>query len=236
MTQESAQTSQPSSINDLVPKMRLQGTVRETRLHGVAVDIGLEYEGFLHISQLSSNHVNRVCDVVQAGDSVAVWVSSVHPEQGRIGLTLIEPPEVSWNELAEGQVYSGTVTRIESYGAFVDIGAERPGLLHVREMAAGYIEHPSELVDLDSEVEVRVLKLDRRRRRIDLTMIGLETKAPDEPEEPSEQEPDQTTMELALQRAYAEDKEAKPHREEKQLSGFAERQDIVARTVERHSK
>ena len=143
MTEELAQ---PGAVTDLQPKMRLSGVIKETQLYGAVVDIGLEYNGVVHISQLAPRRVNRVVDVVQPGDEVTVWVTKVNSEKGRIGLTMVQPAQVDWNELEEGQIHTGTVTRMERYGAFVDIGAERPGLLHVREMSAGYVQSPSDLV------------------------------------------------------------------------------------------
>jgi small subunit ribosomal protein S1 len=239
---EATPTNQPIPITALEPKTRLEGTVKETRLHGAVIDIGLEYDGLLHISQLSpNNNINRVTDVIKPGDSVTVWVAKVHSGQKRISLTMVEPPKVAWNEMAEGQICTGAVTRIESYGAFVDIGAERPGLLHVREMSSGYVGHPSELVSMGEEVDVRILKVDRRKRRIDLTMMGLEAKVEEEPEIEElseEEETSQTSMELALQRAYAagQEQESKPRSEKKRQTDFSERQDIMARTLEQHSE
>lgn len=229
---ELTQSPQPRSITDLRPKMRLQGVVKETQLYGAVVDIDLEQDGLVHISQLSPTRVNRVTDVVQPGDSVTVWVTKVDPAQGRIGLTMIEPLRVDWHELAEGQVHTGTVTRIESYGAFIDIGAERPGLLHVREMSVGYVRHPSELLRVGEEVEVRILKLDRRKRRIDLTMMGIEAESEDEPEE----EPTRTAMEIALEHARARQQEPERRHEKRQPPDLSEREDILTRTLEQHSK
>lgn len=221
------------TIADLRPKMRLEGIVRETQLYGAVVDIGLEYDGMVHISQLSTQRVNRVADVVQPGDSVIVWVTEVSTQKGRIGLTMVEPPRVDWGELAEGQIYTGTVTRLERYGAFVDIGAGRAGLLHVREMSAGYVRDPSELVKMGEEVEVRILKVDRQKRRIDLSMMGIADQIEEEPEEGEVDE--RTAMEIALQQAQAQ--RAPGRRRGKQRSpDLSEREDILARTLEQHSK
>ncbi|MFQ6099670.1 MAG: S1 RNA-binding domain-containing protein [Anaerolineae bacterium] len=223
-----------TSITDLQPKMRLRGTVKETHMYGAVVDIGLERDGVIHISQLSPTQVNRVTDVVQPGDSVTVWVTKVDPARGQIGLTMIEPPKLDWHQLAEGQVHTGTVTRLESYGAFVDIGAERPGLLHVREMSVSYVRHPSELMRIGEEIEVRILKVDRRKRRIDLTMLGLgDTLPEDEPEE----EPAKTTMEIALQRAQTQQPQQQEERRHKRQSpDLSEREGILTRTLAQHSQ
>ena len=237
MTDDLEQIESVHSIADLRPKMRLQGTVKETQLYGAVIDIGLEYDGVVHISQLSPDRINRVSDVVQPGDSVIVWVTKVSPDQGRIGLTMIEPPKVDWPELAAGQVYTGSITRIESYGAFVDIGAERAGLLHIREMSSGYVRHPSELVALGDEVQVRVLNVDRRKRRIDLTMMGIQDVIEEVVEE---EEPAQTAMEIALQRAQTQqqdDMEDERHRGKRdRRPDLSEREDILARTLRQHSK
>jgi small subunit ribosomal protein S1 len=232
MTEEPTQT-QPTSIADLRPKMRLQGVVKETQLYGAVVDVGVEYDGVVHISQLSPRRVNRVADVVQPGDSVTVWATKVNVEKGRIALTMIEPPKVDWRELAAEQVHVGKVTRLESYGAFVDIGAERPGLLHVREMASGYVRHPSELVQMGEEIEVRIIKLDRQKRRIDLSMIGIA----DEIEEDPEEEPAKTAMEIALERAQTQQQEhERRHHEKHRPADLSERESILARTLKQHSK
>ena len=233
MTEELTQT-QPRTINDLQPKMRLEGVVKETQLYGAVVDIGLEYDGVVHISELAPERVNRVADVVQPGNSVVVWVTEVNAAQGHIGLTMVEPPEVGWRELAEEQTYTGTVTRLERYGAFVDIGAERDGLLHVREMSTDYVRDPSDLVQVGEEIRVRILNLERRRRRIDLTLMGIV----DEVEEDDvEEEPTRTAMEIALQQARANDEQVHHHRPGKrQPPDLSEREDILARTLEQHSK
>jgi len=233
-------TGQPISLDDLKPKTRLQGRIKNVGLHGAVVDIGLPYEGLLHISQLTaSGDVDAVTEAVDVGDEVTVWVTDVDSEKKRVSLTMVEPPSVTWDEIQEGQLHTGKVTRIEQYGAFVDIGAERPGLLHVREMSSGYVEHPSELVSLGDEIEVRVQRVDRDRQRIDLTRVGLEeeTVQEPEPEEAGEEEEitQQTVMELAMERARADRKQGERRRTKKRKQEDAEREEILERTLEQHS-
>jgi small subunit ribosomal protein S1 len=223
----------PSSISELRPKMRLKGVVKETQLYGAVIDIGLERDGLAHISQLASRRVGRVTDVVNEGDEVTVWVTQVDEANGRIGLSLVEPPAVDWKELNEGGVRSGTVTRIEQYGAFVDIGAERPGLLHVREMSDGYVRHPSEIVKIGDEIDVSILKIDRRKRRIDLTLRGAEEDLALEDSELDE-EPQKTAMEIAIERASAGKERRQPRRRKSKAPDLSEREAILARTLKRH--
>jgi small subunit ribosomal protein S1 len=224
--------AKPRSITELEPKMCLQGIIKETQLYGAVVDIGVEHDGMVHISQLAPTRINRVTDIVQPGDDVTVWVTNIDAEKGRIGLTMVKPAEVDWSELAEGKTYTGVVTRLEDYGAFVDIGAERPGLLHVRDMAAGYVRHPSEIMKVGDEFEVRILKADRRKRRIDLTLLGTEEEGVEEPEEPT-----MTAMEIALQRAQSRTKKKAQARRPRKASApdLTEREDILARTLREHS-
>jgi small subunit ribosomal protein S1 len=226
----------PRSIADLDPKMELRGVVKEVQLYGALVDIGLERDGMVHISQLAPTRVNRVSDVVQPGDEVTVWVTQVDAEKRRIGLTMVEPAEVDWDELEDGQTRTGIVTRLEAYGAFVDIGAQRPGLLHVREMAEGYVRHPSELVSVGDELEVRILKVDRRKRRIDLSLMGTE----DEVIEEEPEEPQLTAMEIALQRAQGQDKRRsrRAHKSRSRRDShpdLSEREAILERTLKGRS-
>jgi ribosomal protein S1 len=228
--------AQPGSIADLEPKMPLQGVVKETHLYGAVIDIGLERDGMVHISQLAPERTNRVTDVVQPGDTVTVWVTKVDQEQGRIGLTMVEPPQVEWNELVEDQPYTGTVTRIERYGVFVDIGAQRPGLLHIREMSTGYVRHPSELVKIGDTIQVRVLKLDRRKKRIDLGMVGLEEEPEQVPDEEEEElEPAMTAMEIALQRAQTQQGQERRSKK-RRAPDLSEREKILESTLKQHSQ
>jgi small subunit ribosomal protein S1 len=227
----------PASISDLRPKMRLTGTVKETQLYGAVIDIGLEQPGLAHISQLSRKRVGRVTDVLKEGDEVTVWVTQVDEAKGRIGLSLVEPPQLEWNDLEQGEACSGTVTRLERYGAFVDIGAERPGLLHVREMSDGFVRHPSEIVKIGQTLQVYILNVDRRKRRIDLTLRGAEEEPDfDLDEDEVEQPPQKTAMEIAIERAASGNQtRQRRRRKRKEAPDLSERDAILARTLKEHS-
>lgn len=155
----------------LEPKMKLSGKIIKTTLAGALVDIGQPIPGVLHISQLQKEPVNKVEDVVREGQVVDVWVKRVRKD--RIELTMIQPLALEWREIKPDMVVKGKVVRIESYGAFVDIGAERPGLVHVSELTRGYVKSPSEVVKEGDEVEAKVLEVDRRKRQIRLSMKAL---------------------------------------------------------------
>ena len=166
----------------LEPKTKLNGKILKTTLAGALVDIGQSLPGVLHISQISETPVNKVEDVLKEGQEVTVWVKRVRKD--RIELTMIEPLAYDWKELKADMVVKGKVTRLETYGAFVDFGAERPGLIHVSELAHGYVKTAGDVVKPGDEVEAKVLDVDRRKRQIRLSMKALipETVEEDRPQ------------------------------------------------------
>jgi small subunit ribosomal protein S1 len=193
-------SSERLDLIDLKPKMRFEGQVTRVELFGAFVDIGAQRDGLVHVSQISEERVNRVADVLKEGDPVTVWVQRVDPEQGRISLTMIEPPERTLAELKPDQVLTGKVTKLAPYGAFVDIGVERDGLVHISEMSEEHIARPGDVAQVGDEVEVRVVSINRQRRRIELSMVGLPGEE-QEVLEDDEQEAPMTAMELAWQNA-----------------------------------
>jgi small subunit ribosomal protein S1 len=195
-------TLQPTSIEELQPKMQLEGKVTRTELYGAFVDVGVNSDGLIHISRLSTGRVRKVTDVVSVGDTVSVWVESIDPDRRRIALTMVEPPELEWKDIQVGQVYTGEVVRVERYGLFVDIGAERPGLLHVREMGS-YVRRPEEFARLGDTVRVDVRSVDPSKRQIDLTAHNEEASYEDADELEQEEE-GLSPMEIAFLQAQAQ--------------------------------
>lgn len=212
----------PSSIAELEPKTKVKGKVVRLELYGAFIDIGVGTNALVHISKLDKGHVNRVSDVLSEGQEIEVWIDKVDPEQGQIMVTMVEPLEVDWNDLKTGQEYTGTVTRLENYGAFVNIGAEREGLVHISEISHNYVKNPSEVLSVGDEVQVQVLGFSRRKRRIDLSMKNLMEKpagqtsggggggrapaqTPEDYEYEEEFEEVPTAMEVALRRAMGDE-------------------------------
>jgi small subunit ribosomal protein S1 len=204
-----------NSIQELQRKMKFTGTVIKTTLAGAVVDIGLSTPGVIHISQLQEQPTNRVEDVVHPGQTVDVWVKRVDPKKNRIELTMIKPLDMEWRDLTKGMVVKGKVTRLEKFGVFVDVGAERPGLVHISEMTHEYIKTPGDVVKEGDEIEVKVLDVNRRKKQIKLSMKALEEKPlpapkPSQPrkehekepvEEGEKEEPVPTAMEMAMREA-----------------------------------
>ena len=161
-----------ASATTLEPKTKLSGKILKTTLAGALVDVGQPIPGVLHISQLSKDPVNKVEDVIKEGQTVDVWVRRM--KKDRIELTMIEPLALEWKEIEPDMVVKGKVVRLEAYGAFVDIGAERPGMVHVSELAHGYVKTPNEIVKEGDEIEAKVLDVNRKKKQIKLSMKALE--------------------------------------------------------------
>ena len=193
------------AVADLESKMRFDGRVTRIELFGAFVDFGSERDGLVHISQISRERVSRVADILSEGDEVSVWVQDVDKERGRVRLTMVEPPELSIEELEPNQLVKGTVTKLVPYGAFVDIGVDRDGLIHVSEMSDGFVSKPSDVLSVGSELEVRVVKVDQGKRRIELSLLELPGDKESEPQfedDDDEEEGDtMTAMELAWRSA-----------------------------------
>ncbi len=164
----------PETIENLKPKMKVSGKVLKTSLAGAIVDVGVGVPGLIHISKIQKGSVTRVSDVLKVGQEVEVWIQKADPENKKIELTMIEPLGMDWREIKPEMELVGKITRIEKYGVFVDIDAERPGLVHISEMAHGYVRTPSDIVKKGDEVSVKVLKVDRRKKQIKLSMKALE--------------------------------------------------------------
>ena len=195
----------PETIDDLEPKMKVAGKILKTSLAGAVVDVGVGVPGVIHISKISKESVTRVADVLKEGQDVEVWIQRSDPEKKKIELTMLEPLGMDWREIQTDMELVGKVTRIEKYGVFVDIDAERPGLVHISEMAHGFVRTPSDIVQKGDEVNVKVLKVNRRKKQIKLSMKALEDPPQnsfvieEDDDEPKEEIP--TAFEFAYRKA-----------------------------------
>ncbi len=225
----SAATNKTDSLAGVRPKMRLHGKVSSVELFGILVDVGLGLDGLVHISDLNEKKDGNGGDKFEIGQEITVWVKQVEEKARFLAFTLKEPLTVEWNELKPGQVYSGKVVRMEKFGAFIDIGAERPGLVHVREITTGRVAHPDEVVTLGEEVEAQVIRVNRNKRQIDLSMRVLEQQAVDESEDETAPA---TAMELALRGAMEGQSESdRPPRKKRNKGRGNVREELLQRTL-----
>lgn len=249
-------TPELAPVAALEPKTKLSGKILKTTLAGALVDVGQSIPGVIHISQLSKDSINKVEDVVKEGQEVEVWVRRV--KKDRIELTMIQPLALDWRDIEPNMMVKGKVVRLETYGAFVDIGAERPGMIHVSELAHGYVKTPGEVVKEGEEIEAKVLNVDRKKKQIKLSMKALEPEIEEfkpareekkqrgkrgpkkedahaeavEAQEPAE--PELTPMQIAWQEALNKSGSDKPFRAKRaKPEASTEREEILNRTLEK---
>lgn len=175
---ESSDKTENGAAVEVKPKMQFTGKVIKTSLAGAVVDIGTAQPAVLHVSQVSIEETGddssskRVEDILAVDQEITVWVRRI--KEDHIELTMSKPLDLEWREIKKGMSVKGTVVRLEKFGAFIEIGAERPGLVHISEMAHGYVKTPGDMVKVGDEVEAQVLDVQRRKKQIKLSMKALQ--------------------------------------------------------------
>jgi small subunit ribosomal protein S1 len=153
----------------LAPGQVRRGRVATVTDFGAFVDLG-GVRGLLHLSELSWDRVERTTDVVNVGDEIDVKILSVKGGAKRVSLSLRALSPDPLNQLVEGQTLEGVVTRLVDFGAFVRVLEKVEGLVHVSELAEYRVHLPEEVVTPGDELWVKVLRIDRKRRRVDLSV------------------------------------------------------------------
>ncbi len=192
--EEARKAERSEILSKLQSGMRLKGTVSSIVDFGAFVDLG-GIDGLIHISELSWNHVNHPSEVVKVGQEVEVQVLDVDLNRERISLGLKQTTEDPWRTLVKkypvGAIVEGAVTKLVTFGAFVDLGDGVEGLVHISEMAKQHVDAPAQVCTVGDTVQVKVMEIDLDRRRISLSMkaaaetLGteVEVKPLDNPEE-----------------------------------------------------
>ena len=241
-------------VKTIAVGQEVEGVVKRVTEFGAFVDIGVGRDGLVHVSELSQSRVAKASDVIKEGDKVTVWIKELDRDKNRISLSMIAPGTLTLRDLDEGMVISGRVTRLERYGAFLDIGVGRDGMLHVKEMGRGFVEKPEDVVKVGDEIQVQVVGVDRRRGRVDLSMKELLPPAPEpvalavaEPAAPAtntavapviEEAAFVSPFELAFQEAN-EGSERRRERKKKTRTWEVEEdeeEDLILRTIAHHRK
>ena len=173
LLEEGRKNERAEILSRLSKGMRLKGTVSSIVDFGAFVDLG-GIDGLVHISELSWSHVNHPSEVVKVGKEVEVQVLDVDLQRERISLGLKQTTPDPWIKLVEnypvGSIQDGKVTKTVPFGAFVELGPNVEGLVHISEMANKHIDTPTQVVHAGDEVKVKVMDVNTERRRISLSM------------------------------------------------------------------
>ncbi|MGY0290555.1 30S ribosomal protein S1 [Limosilactobacillus fermentum] len=155
----------------------VEGKVARMTNFGAFIDLG-GVDGLVHVSEISYDHVDKPADVLEVGQEVKVKVLNVDPERERISLSIKQTLPGPWDDIEEkaavGTVLTGTVKRLTSFGAFVEVFPGVEGLVHISQISHKHIATPADVLEAGQEVKVKVLNVDPERQRLGLSIKALE--------------------------------------------------------------
>jgi small subunit ribosomal protein S1 len=164
-------------LDRLQPGDVVEGQISNIVDFGAFVDLD-GMDGLIHISELSWSHVNHPSEVLEIGQTVKVKVLDIDRDRQRISLGLKQTQSDPWQQVldsyAEGDVVQGRVTKVVTFGAFVEILPGVEGLVHISELAQHHVENPREVVSQGDLVNVKIIEVDAERRRLSLSLKRVE--------------------------------------------------------------
>jgi small subunit ribosomal protein S1 len=190
LSERAASSETRESIKERVIEELEEGEIRKGRVTSLA-DFGAFVningaDGLVHLSELSWDHVNHPSEVLEVGQEVKVKVISIDVERKRIGLSIRRLKDDPWDDqvedLTEGQLVEGKITRLTNFGAFArllidDIEGDLEGLIHISEISERRIEHPKEVLHEGDVVTLRIIKIEDDTHRIGLSMRRVDSPA-----------------------------------------------------------
>jgi len=174
------QEEKASQKGEVLDKLKegevLEGTVQRLATFGAFIDIG-GIDGLVHISQLSHDHIEKVSDVLKEGEKVNVKILSIDRDSERISLSIKDTLAGPWEGIEEkapkGSTLEGTVKRLVSYGAFVELFPGVEGLVHISRISHQHIGTPHEVLKEGQKINVKVLEVNTDDKRLSLSIKDL---------------------------------------------------------------
>ncbi|HAT55382.1 MAG TPA: 30S ribosomal protein S1, partial [Lactobacillus sp.] len=155
------------------------GKVARLTNFGAFVDLG-GVDGLVHVSEISFDHVDKPSDVLKVGQEIKVKVLNVDPDRNRISLSIKATLPQPWDDIEEkapaGSVLTGTVKRLTTFGAFVEVFPGVEGLVHISQISHEHIATPNDVLKVGQDVKVKVLNVDPEQQRLGLSIKALEEK------------------------------------------------------------
>lgn len=199
VVEEEANKKKQQLLESLEEGQVIEGVVQRLTDFGAFVDIG-GIDGLVHISQLAHEHVEKASDVVTEGETIEVEVLSVDLENERISLSRKNAIPGPWanigDRISNGDVLEGTVRRLVSFGAFVEVLPGVEGLVHISQIANRHIGNPEEVLKVGQVVNVKVLNVDEESERISLSIKELEQEKEEVEYKQYEKTDDQSSFQL----------------------------------------
>ncbi|GAA4061564.1 30S ribosomal protein S1 [Amphibacillus indicireducens] len=177
VVEEKNEQQKEARLSSLAEGQVVEGKVARITDFGAFIDLG-GIDGLVHISELAHEHVEHASDLLKEGETIKVKVLSVDQETERISLsvkaTLPGPWENIEDKIKPGDVVKGTVKRLVSFGAFVELLPRVEGLVHISQISTEHIGTPQEVLEVEQEIEAKVLEVNEQEKRISLSMRELE--------------------------------------------------------------
>ncbi|MBR2983436.1 MAG: 30S ribosomal protein S1 [Kiritimatiellae bacterium] len=157
---------------------KVSGKVRNFTAYGAFVELEEGIDGMIHVSDMSwTRKINHPSECLQKGMEVEAVVLDVNPKEQRISLGLKQAQQDPWAEIASkyavGSTVKGKVSKIASFGAFIELEDGVDGLVHISQISDQRVEKVKDALDVGQEVEARVVKVDRGERRIGLSIRAM---------------------------------------------------------------
>src|SRR5215211_3482493 len=175
--EEERKEQRQAILERLQPGLIIEGQISNIVEFGAFVDLD-GIDGLIHISELSWSHVNHPSEILNIGDTVPVKVLDIDRDRQRISLGLKQTQEDPWQRIVDtytvGDELEGKVTKVVTFGAFVEIMDGVEGLVHISELAQHHVENPREIVEPGDDVRVKILEIDSERRRLSLSVKRVE--------------------------------------------------------------
>ncbi len=161
---------------------RITGAVRNLTTYGVFVGLEEGIDGMIHVSDLSwTRRINHPSEVLKKGDEVEAVVLSIDKENQRVSLGIKQAENDPWADIDDkfkvGDMVKGSVAKIASFGAFVNLQDDIDGLIHISQLSEEHVEKVKDVLKVGDEVEARVIKVDKVERRIGLSVKAVEYSA-----------------------------------------------------------
>ncbi|MBO2945041.1 30S ribosomal protein S1 [Paenibacillus sp. F411] len=175
--EEEFEANKQQVMADLQEGQVLEGTVQRLTQFGAFVDVG-GVDGLVHVSEIAWSHVEKPSDALSEGEQVKVKVLKVDPEKGKISLSIKAAQPGPWESASDkfniGDVVTGEVKRLVSFGAFVELAPGVEGLVHISQISHKHIGTPQEVLKEGQEVQVKVLDVNLDEKRISLSIKETE--------------------------------------------------------------
>lgn len=179
---EEREAAKVDLLNEIQPDQVRTGRVKTIKDYGAFVDLG-GMDGFLPVAQMSWVRIGHPSEVLQEGQEIEVKVLSIDREKNRISLGMRQLSANPWrsaeDKYAQGSTVTGRVTRVEAFGAFVELEPGIEGLVHISELDHRRVKRVTEVLNVGDMVEVQVVEVDPKKKRVSLSVKALKEKPPE---------------------------------------------------------